>query len=327
MKVVILLATYNGADYVNEQISSIRAQTFADWTLLARDDGSTDGTAELLNEAALKDSRIEVIRDQRANLGPVGNFGALLQAAHDMGAEYVFLSDQDDVWLPDKLSKQLACMRAAEAGYGAGTPLLVHSDLAVTDALLNVINKSFMSYQRIRHDNHEPIRTLLVQNFVTGCTILANRPLLELALPMPKAALMHDWWLALCAATCGRIAYVPEATVLYRQHRNNQVGAKGYWRSAFLSAYRRICGVRADSLKMLVSQANLLLERVRERRCVVNRRVASILHAYSGMLGQGAGALRRARSAIASGVRPQTVLRRLNFYGWVIFRPRESGPS
>lgn len=327
MKVVILLATYNGADYVSEQISSIRAQTFADWTLLARDDGSTDGTAELLNEAARKDSRIDVIRDQRANLGPVGNFGALLQAAEAMGAEYVFLSDQDDVWLPDKVSKQLACMRAAEAEYGTGMPVLVHSDLSVTDASLNLINKSFMSYQGIRHDDHEPIRTLLVQNFVTGCTIVANRPLLELALPVPKTTLMHDWWLALCAATCGRIAYVPESTVLYRQHRNNQVGARGYWKSVFFALCRHICGVRVDPLKMLVRQANVLLERVQERSCAVDSGAASVLHEYAGMLDQQAGALRRARSAIASGVRPQTVLKRLIFYGWVILRPRESGPS
>jgi glycosyltransferase involved in cell wall biosynthesis len=324
MKVVILLAAYNGARYINEQISSIRGQTFADWTLLARDDGSTDGTAELLNAAARQDSRIKVVHDQRGNLGPIGNFGALLQAANTVGADYVFLSDQDDVWLPDKVSKELGCMQAAEARYGAVTPLLVHSDLTVTDSSLNVVNKSFMTYQNIWHDDHEPIRTLLVQNFVTGCTALANRALLDLALPVPTGVLMHDWWLALCAATCGRIAYVAEPTVLYRQHRTNQVGAKGYWKSIFLAIYRSICGVRVDSLKMLVAQANLLLERVQEKRDPLDGRIASILKEYAAMLGQRGGAIRRARSAVACGVRPQTVLRTVNFYRWVILRSRES---
>jgi hypothetical protein len=107
-------------------------------------------------------------------------------------------------------------------------PLLVHSDLAVADERLNVRHSSFLRGQRLRHPGR-PLATLAVQNFATGCTMLANRALLEAALPIPAEAVMHDWWLALIAAGTGRILFDPTPLVLYRQHDRNTIGAVGYW--------------------------------------------------------------------------------------------------
>ena len=320
-RVAIVLATYNGASYVLEQIESIRAQTWAEWTLLIRDDGSTDATRQLLEEAARQDARIEIMTDSRGTLGPVGNFGALLKAAQELQADYVFLSDQDDVWKPDKLSRQMACMRAIEATHGEDIAVLIHSDLSVVDAGLNIINRSFMSYAHFRHDEKEPIKTLLAQNFVTGCTVGVNGVLLRAALPMPREALMHDWWLALIAATYGRIAYLPEPTVLYRQHAHNQVGAKSRW-AKFLAKFRiwwhRDQATAGIGIKGELRQAEVLFERTSQVPLGVSDDVLALIRSYVAVL-RGTSAVERVRLLFASGVRPQTWVRTADFYRRLVY--------
>lgn len=221
----IVLSAYNGAAHIVEQVASIQAQAFTEWVLLVRDDGSSDNTPDILDRLAAADRRIRVL-PSTGNVGVVRSFSLLVQAAWEAGARYVFLSDQDDVWVPGKLDLMLAAMREAEAG-ARDVPVLVHSDLAVVDASLNVLSPSFMKYQKLRDQGDDAIRVLLTQNFVTGCTCLLNRALMDLALPFPADAAMHDWWLAQCAAAAGRIRFLPEPLVLYRQHGANVVGARG----------------------------------------------------------------------------------------------------
>jgi glycosyltransferase involved in cell wall biosynthesis len=226
--VAIVLATYNGGRYLDEQIRSLQAQDVADWRLLVRDDGSTDDTPYRLRRFASEDSRISVLGTDR-RLGVVRNFGELLRQAHLDGAEYVFLCDQDDVWRPDKLRRSLSLMSRLEAEHGHGVPLLVHSDLEVVDLELRQVHPSFLEFQGIRHEERDPLQVLLAQNFVTGCASLLNRALLEFALPIPDACIMHDWWLAQCAAARGALGFLPEPTIRYRQHAANQIGAGGAW--------------------------------------------------------------------------------------------------
>ena len=107
VNVSIALAAYNGEKYIREQINSIRRQTFKDWRLLIRDDGSTDDTPDIVLEMAKNDNRVQLVEDTFGNQGPIGNFTLLLQHASDAGADYVFLCDQDDVWLPNKIGDQL----------------------------------------------------------------------------------------------------------------------------------------------------------------------------------------------------------------------------
>jgi len=262
----VVLSSYNGAKFLPQQIESIRGQTCIDWSLLIRDDGSTDGTQQLIQSLTQADPRITVVSDPLGNVGPGASFGALLEYAYSRGTQYVALADQDDVWVPEKLDRQLELLRRKEAAAGTTAPLLVHSDLAVVDQDLAPVHPSFLSFEHLSHIAQWPIGTLLVQNFVTGCSTIVNRALLGIALPVPSAAIMHDWWLALCAACYGSILYLPEATVLYRQHGGNTLGSKG-WLPAFMASLRSpvtwwtVAGHQLDSA---LRQAQSLHERLEQ---------------------------------------------------------------
>ena len=220
----ILLATWNGEQYLAEQIDSVLAQTWTDWRLLARDDGSSDGTVEILKQYESKyPERIHIIRDSKANLGASGNFSVLMEHSD---ADYLMFCDQDDVWLPEKIEILMGAMAELENECGQDMPLLVHSDLTVVDDRLQPIAPSFWHYQQLNPKKGRFLNRLLIQNVVTGCALLMNRRTKELALPVPTDARMHDWWIALVAAAFGRISYVQNPLVKYRQHGGNKLGAK-----------------------------------------------------------------------------------------------------
>jgi glycosyltransferase involved in cell wall biosynthesis len=235
-RIDILLATHNGVCFLGEQVRSLLAQTYPHFRILARDDGSTDATAALLADLAARcPGKIEILdstvgqvgnlpHENRGGrrLGSRGNFAALLEHAD---ADYVMFCDQDDVWLPEKIERTLRTMQDVERQSGADQPALVHTDLAVVDEALRPLGRSFWEYQHLDVRRGATINRLLIQNVVTGCAAMANRPLVEKALPIPPEAVHHDWWFALVAATFGRVEPVEEATVLYRQHGRNQVGA------------------------------------------------------------------------------------------------------
>ncbi|HET8669089.1 MAG TPA: glycosyltransferase family 2 protein [Candidatus Saccharimonadales bacterium] len=223
-KICILLAAYNGEKYLSEQIKSIQGQTISNWTLLIRDDGSHDHTRTILEKFAA-DPRIRLLDDKLGRLGATRNFGALMESARSEGAETIFFCDQDDVWLPEKMFRQLQLLHDLESRHGTEMPLLTYSDMEVVDENLRRIHRSFMLYQGQRHEPMNPIYVLLTQNFVAGCTMAINRHLLEFAVPIPEDITLHDWWLAVCAAACGRIGYIDQPLVRYRQHGTNQVGA------------------------------------------------------------------------------------------------------
>ena len=218
----ILLATYNGGRFLAEQLQSLERQTFRSWRLIARDDGSTDATRALLADfQARHPAAVRLIEDSGARLGAAGNYARLLQA---MTADFGLFCDQDDVWQPDKIESLLTMALAHER---PGVPLLVHSDLAVVDQDLRLVAPSFWRYQFIRPERCQWSR-LAVQNVVTGCACLFNDALRRAALPIPPEAIMHDWWLALVAATVGDIRWTDAVTVQYRQHDGNDTGAKAW---------------------------------------------------------------------------------------------------
>jgi glycosyltransferase involved in cell wall biosynthesis len=287
-QIYVVLATYHGERFLGEQLDSLLAQRYPLWRLLLRDDGSRDATAEVAARYAARDPRIRLLPPSTRNEGPASNFADLLQAAYAEGAEYVLLMDQDDIWLPDKIGEELSAMRAAEIRQGSGIPILVHSDLALVDRDGRLLGTSFMRYQRIRNESAEPLRTLLVLNYVTGCTVLVNRPLLAVALPIPSQAMMHDWWLALIAAASGSIVYLPQATVYYRQHGANQIGAKGI-RKGFASVFSviRFSGTHDSQFARTVRQAGLLEWRLRERGIFQpDNGQHQLLMAFSGLFAQ-----------------------------------------
>lgn len=217
MKVNILMATYNGEKFLVQQIESIQKQTFKEWNLLIRDDGSSDKTCDIIRNFTAKDSRIRFINEnEHHNLGVIKSFFTLVN--YEV-ADFYFFSDQDDVWLPEKLSVSLEAAKHK----ASDVPLLVYTDLKVVNQELNILQDSM-----IRAQSHHANTTLLpelTENTVTGGTMMINHALAEKWFT-PNDILMHDWFLALLAASLGEIIYLDLPTQLYRQHDNNVLGAR-----------------------------------------------------------------------------------------------------
>lgn len=223
--IAIIMATYNGEKYLRAQLDSILSQTYTDWTLYVRDDGSSDNTVEILKK--YRDSFPEKIRliDDK-NLpggGSKENFASALRWVSDHKRhKYFMFSDQDDCWDKEKVEITLEKMHEIEESYSG--PILIHTDLEVVDENLQSLGKSFIKYRAL-NPNKKDLPHLLVQNNITGCTMCWNEKLNALLrLDNPDVA-MHDWWIALTASSFGSIGYVNKATIQYRQHGNNVVGA------------------------------------------------------------------------------------------------------
>lgn len=268
MTVDILLAVYNGTHLLPEQIRSLQAQSHGDWRLWVRDDGSTDDTIRVVQESAAADPRIRLVCGGGARLGASRGLGWLMDQLPE-SARYIMFCDQDDIWLPNKIELTLSAMQATEVEAGPNIPVLVHTDLVVVDADLDVIEDSFWEYSAI-HPERLTLGRLLVQNTVTGCAAMINRPLRDLASPVPAEAVMHDWWMALVAFCFGRIVSLRTATILYRQHGRNAVGAHRLERGAValfrktLESYQNTTRLRS-AIKGTADQAGAFLERFRSR--------------------------------------------------------------
>ncbi len=220
----ILLSTYNGEKFVSELLESLLRQTYKNWRIIVRDDGSTDGTVGILeNFETRHPDRLKIVDRSSSNIGFVLSFGRLLSLS---AAQYFMFCSQDDVWLPEKIENTLAKMKWMETEYGINIPLLAHTDLRVVDSELHTISSSFYAYLKMDPHKDKRLNRLLQQNVVAGCTSMGNSALRTLASPIPENAAVHDWWLALVAVTFGRIALLDQATILYRQHGENVYGAR-----------------------------------------------------------------------------------------------------
>ncbi len=269
-RIDILLATYNGARFLPEQLASLSAQSHRDWRLLVRDDGSSDNSLAIVREWARGIAQpVEIIEDGRTGLGASLNFATLLEASD---APYFACCDQDDVWLPEKLSIMLKAVQSAEDSAGADMPILAYSDLRVVDGGLNLIAESFRDFsRRPRLPRGRELRQVMMHNAVTGCASLGNAALRAKALPVPPEASMHDWWLALVAAGLGKLVWVPHATILYRQHGGNTLGANA-----------------ADPLSQLryvASNAGEALGRSRKLLAATRRQAGAFVNRYGDALG------------------------------------------
>ncbi|HEM3672040.1 TPA: glycosyltransferase family 2 protein [Streptococcus suis] len=217
MKVNILMSTYNGQQFLAEQIRSIQEQSYTDWTLFIRDDGSSDNTKEILKDFERQDSRIHLIdNDKSDNLGVIKSFHKLVN--HDR-ADYYFFSDQDDVWLPNKLELSL---KEAQ-NYLADLPLMVYMDLKVVNQDLEIMTESMVKSQS-HHANTELVQEL-TENTVTGGVAMINHALAEMWQETDDI-LMHDWYLALLASAFGNLVFIDQPGELYRQHSDNVLGAR-----------------------------------------------------------------------------------------------------
>ncbi len=220
----VALITHNGVNYLPQQLHSILAQTRAVAHIVVSDDCSTDGTWAYLeawaNEAPV---RITLVRNDPA-LGVSANFE---QAMRLVEADIVFASDQDDVWMPDKVALLAAVFEADDSVQ------LVHTDAILVDAdgrdlgstLFDELEISETERRDIRSGN--AFRVYCRRNVVTGAAAAFRRRLIALVQPLPpKNMYYHDGWLALMAAASGRVVMLDTPTIQYRQHGANLVGVK-----------------------------------------------------------------------------------------------------
>ena len=213
------MATYNGEKYLQEQIDSILEQSYGNFRLLISDDMSQDGTREILNKYVEKDKRVVVFLQEK-NLGVMQNFEFLMKQVE---SEYFMFSDQDDVWQKDKIQKSVNQLEQTDCD-------LVYSDLEVVSQDLELVCKSYWKLKGFekkikKYNNFE---SLYLNNFVTGSTMLVKAKFLKKILPLPHKSkyILHDYWTALVVSKFGKMSFVDEPLVKYRQHGKNQIGSK-----------------------------------------------------------------------------------------------------
>lgn len=221
-KVQILLSTYNGEKYIVQQLDSILAQTYTNWQLLIRDDGSSDGTEGIVQEYQKHcPDKIRVCAG--ANAGACGSFLELAGWA-DKTCDYYAFCDQDDVWKEDKLERAVQKLSKAQETYGEECPLVYCGALDVVDEHLEWMQKKDLS----AFSSRMTFANALVENVCTGCTMVLNAPALrslcELSGEKRQKILMHDWWVYLYGTCFGHVIYDDYAGIMYRQHSSNVVG-------------------------------------------------------------------------------------------------------
>lgn len=219
----ILMATYNGEEFIEEQLNSILNQSYSNWRLIISDDCSQDNTISIVKEYKNKyPDKILLFQNDRPSGSAQSNF---FNAIKYTSANYVMFSDQDDIWLPNKIKDTFTLVRKMELEDSMETPILIHTDLMVVDKDLKAIKSSM--FEMMNMDSKRcALNNLLVQNIVTGCTVMCNRALINFIKKVPDNAVMHDMWIAMIASAFGKIGFIDKTTILYRQHGRNSVGAK-----------------------------------------------------------------------------------------------------
>ena len=226
-KIYIAMATYNGEKYLGSQIDSIIAQDYTDWILLVHDDGSSDLTVRNLEQYAEHDKRIILLRDGKVFHNSNRNFIHVLKSIPD-DCDYVFLSDQDDIWKENKISSLLAEIKKIESKNSL--PLCIATDLSLIDSQGRVFVPSFWDYAKTNAAS--TFSTLLVENTATGCSMLMNAKALSYIKSLDdcdaEKIIQHDWFIALVCSSDGIYFQLKKAFTLYRQHENNVLGARKF---------------------------------------------------------------------------------------------------
>jgi glycosyltransferase involved in cell wall biosynthesis len=209
--VSILIATYNGAAYIDEQLKSIVMQASSNDEIVIMDDSSSDNSVAIIAHYASNHPNIRLVRNER-NVGVRATFERLLGAATK---NIVILSDQDDIWIDGRRDRMVESLRHD------GCVAVLANALVLTE---RGVERTFFS------EAQPPNVTSLTQNFVRnnfiGCCMAFRREVLNLALPFPRSISMHDWWLGSCAIALGNVRYIAVPLLLYRRHSNNQSASR-----------------------------------------------------------------------------------------------------
>ncbi len=254
-KIAVLLATYNSEKYIREQLDSILNQTYKNISITVSDDFSKDSTVKILEEYLKDHENISIIKSETPLKSAQANFWFLLKNAPK--ADYYMFCDHDDVWKNEKIQKSLNKMLEIES---EEKPALVHTDLFVVDKNLSLISDSMFSMQKL--SKTQTLENTLIQNNVTGCTMMINGALRDLALKKQDTEnmLMHDWFLAILCLATGFVGFVDEPLILYRQHGNNEVGAKDAGKVSYVMKKATQIKKNKESIKSTFIQAREIAE-------------------------------------------------------------------
>ena len=258
-KIDILMATYNGEKYLKAQIESILNQTYKNINLIISDDCSTDNTRQILKKYEENDN-IQIYY-QKENLGSIRNFEFLLSKVEN---ELYMLSDQDDIWLDNKVEETLNNLEKEDAD-------LVFTDLEVVDENLNIIDKSFNRKMGKIHKIQKTLKTDELEylyNNITGCTIMSKKEFISKILPFPKDSkyIIHDSWIGLIVSLNGKISYLDKPLIKYRQHGDNQIGTQreSFTYKKFNQIRELFINVKKDLFKTYIENQEKFPSRLKE---------------------------------------------------------------
>lgn len=311
----ILLASYNGEKFIDDQLESLLAQTYTNWKLFIRDDGSSDQTLSIINKYASKDERISAVRDNKENLGSCQNFAELINITRNQFA-YIMFCDQDDYWLPFKIEETLAQMKHLEEQQKTEVPLLVYTNFQYVDSNLKII-ESKKKFQATKVSKLG-FAHLLAQNPAYGCTMMLNKKLADVAGNIPPEAENHDYWVALAASALGKIFYLNKSTIFYRQHNNNI--STNYDNDSLVKRLKRIVVQRKnfEDVRAKIAMASAFKTAYFDSLKEVDKK---ILNEY---LSFGTGkSLDMLLKNIKNGVRRQTLSQTFLFYASIMLLKRQ----
>lgn len=251
MRIDILLSTYNSETFLEKLVESMYSQSYSDWRFIIRDDCSSDNTVGILRRYQKKDpERFHIIENDEINIGPKRSFEKLLEKS---SSDYMMFCDHDDYWLSHKIEQSIKKIKEIE-NRAPNKAALVFTDLTITDQDLNIKHQSFWQHSKINPSNIYNIYKLINNNPVVGCTVIMNKKAKSIALPISDHAMMHDWWIALKVAENGVIEYIKEPSILYRQHKRNEIGVERASLSYFLNrflGFSKTMKQNIDAYKML----------------------------------------------------------------------------
>ena len=224
----ILMATYNGQNYIQDQIESIINQTYSDWSLIVQDDGSTDDTWSILESFAQRDTRITIRKSAEEKHGAYCNFHSLanIEKLSGIQHEYYMFCDQDDIWDSDKIERMLKQFTS----YNDANPVFCYADMRVIDATGAITTPSICSLQGLKYVNPE---SLFFSHIIYGCNTIMNRsaffsvPILDISRDWVNI-LSHDNLYAKFSSILGVVKFIPESTMSYRRHTDNVTSKQQY---------------------------------------------------------------------------------------------------
>lgn len=251
-KIAILMGVYNAELYICQQIDSIISQTYCDWTLYIRDDASSDNTLSIIKQYVSKYKQICLIEDECGNLGCNGNYFKLLSL---VSSEYYMFCNADDIWLENKIKDTYHLYKQTEKKYGNNIPIIVHTDLIISDSELNITSSSYWDSYNVQPRLSNTRKYIGISNAVAGATMLFNNLVKNITFPVCGERPFFDHWMAIKTLQCQGIIeplYMP--TMIYRQIGSNlaAVGEQNQKTISYkLTHLRQIIDVNLNEAKIL----------------------------------------------------------------------------